>query len=177
MNQEALVALADPSKGQYFLTAPDKLALLIDAAAIRPSDKVVEVGAGVGTIAQVLPPSASLTLVEFDGRLINSLKRNVPHAVTLKADGVALLRERVLTCDVLLSNLPHWVTPELIALLPNLEFRTAVISMGSTEPLDALAGELDYSVLTSTGGDDFTPPQPTQSLLVRVSKRTAEKPS
>jgi hypothetical protein len=49
--------------------------------------------------------------------------------------------------------------------------------MASTEPLDVLAGTLDYSLLTATGGDDFTPPQPTQSLLVRISKRSAGKPS
>jgi 16S rRNA (adenine1518-N6/adenine1519-N6)-dimethyltransferase len=177
MNQEALMALADPSKGQYFLTAPDKLALIVDAADIRPSDKVVEIGAGVGTIAQALPRYASLTLVEFDGRLIDLLKQNVPHAVALNADGVTLLRDGTLTCDVLLSNLPHEITPSLIALLPHIEFRTAVISMSSTEPLDVLAGELEYSLLTSTEGDDFTPSQPTRSLLVRVIKRAAGRAS
>ena len=174
MNRDALAALADPSKDQYFLTATDKLQILIQAADIRPSDAVVEIGAGAGTVARSLPNSASLTLIELDEHLIDSLKQNVPGATVLNVDGFELLRSGALTCDVLLSNLPNTVTPSLVALLPRMKFRTAVLAMGSTEPLDALSDQLSYAVLAVIEGDDFTPPQPSRSILVRVVRRAAE---
>src|SRR5262245_58753091 len=101
-----MAAIADPSEEQYFLTATDKLQILIDAAAIRPTDAVVELGAGVGTVARVLPQATRLTVIELDERLIPWLRRNVPHATVLNTDGVELLRADALPVDVLLSNLP-----------------------------------------------------------------------
>ena len=52
------VALADPERDQYFLSAPDKLALLVAAAGILPTDHVVEVGAGIGSVAGGFSPRA-----------------------------------------------------------------------------------------------------------------------
>ena len=170
MTREEMVGLADASKEQYFLTNPDKLRQLVDAADIRPSDRVVELGAGVGTVARALPSVASLTLVEMDGRLVVALRRNVPNATIICADGVALIQDGALPCDVLLCNLPTDVTNSLIPTLPGLNFRTAVLSVGSLCELDRARGTLSYSIITTITDDDFTPPQPGRSTLVRVER-------
>jgi 16S rRNA A1518/A1519 N6-dimethyltransferase RsmA/KsgA/DIM1 with predicted DNA glycosylase/AP lyase activity len=62
-----IAALADPKLGQHFLVSPEKLAKLVAAAGIRPTDDVLEVGAGIGTVARALPESRSLTVCPFTG--------------------------------------------------------------------------------------------------------------
>jgi ribosomal RNA adenine dimethylase len=79
-----IAALADPRLGQHFLVSAEKLTKLVTAADIRPGDDVLEVGAGIGTVAKVLPESRSLTVVELDERLIGFLRQNVPHATVLQ---------------------------------------------------------------------------------------------
>ena len=75
-----IAAQADPALGQHFLVSAEKLAELVSAAGIRPTDDVLEVGAGIGTVARELPRSRSLTVIEFDSRLLGFLRQNVPHA-------------------------------------------------------------------------------------------------
>jgi 16S rRNA A1518/A1519 N6-dimethyltransferase RsmA/KsgA/DIM1 with predicted DNA glycosylase/AP lyase activity len=158
-----LRAAADPSLSQYFLVAPDKLAAVVDAAGIRPTDHVVELGAGAGTVALSLPACASLTLVELDGRFAGRLRRTVPHARIVEADALAVIRK--LPCDVLIGNLPHAVTDELIALLPQLTFRTAVLSVRESARPGPGWGWTEVAV---TSGEDFVPPQPIASKIVRI---------
>ena len=67
---DEIAAQADPALGQHFLVSAEKLSKLVAAAGIRPEDDVVELGAGVGTVARELPRARSLTVVEFDGRLL-----------------------------------------------------------------------------------------------------------
>jgi len=167
MNDEYF-ALADPSLDQYFLTAPDKLSLLTQSADIRSTDHVVEVGAGIGTVAQALPPSASLTLIELDSRFSDILKANVPDAQVIQGDALTLLRN--IQCDVLISNLPTSVTESLIDLLPELSFRTAVIAMSTETLLDRLKPHFHYKIVATIGHEDFRPPQPVQSMLVKATR-------
>ena len=160
---------ADPTLEQFFLVSEEKLSKLIDAAQIRPSDSVVEVGAGIGTVARVLPLGASLTVIELDDRLIDFLRENVPHARILQGDALKLIQE--VSCDVLISNLPTRVTESLIALLPRLSFRTAVLAVGESTDLNQLGPEFTWREVTTITGDDFVPPQSSVSRIVRVRRR------
>ena len=90
MDDRELSTLADPAFHQYFLVSPEKLALIFGAADIRPDDRVLEVGAGVGTVARHMPLCKSLTVVELDQRLIERLRSNVPHANVLQGDALTL---------------------------------------------------------------------------------------
>jgi 16S rRNA A1518/A1519 N6-dimethyltransferase RsmA/KsgA/DIM1 with predicted DNA glycosylase/AP lyase activity len=133
MADDETFRLADTTKNQYFPTSPEKLALLVQAAGIRATDYVVEIGAGIGTVARALPPCASLTLIELDGRFTDIIRANVPNAHVIQGDGLALLQSII--CDVLLSNLPTSLTESLIDLLPSIPFRTAVITASAgTQP-------------------------------------------
>jgi hypothetical protein len=158
---------ADPSLGQHFLVSDKKLSQLIAAAQIRPTDRVVEVGAGIGTVARALPPAASLTVVELDSRLMGLLKENVPHARVMQGDALQLIRK--LPCEVLISNLPRVVTESLITLLPDISFRTAILSVGEATDLTQLGPEFTWSEITTVTGDDFIPPQSSVSRMVKIS--------
>ncbi|WP_132427937.1 rRNA adenine N-6-methyltransferase family protein [Pseudonocardia endophytica] len=70
---------------------PPSFSFIFDAADIRDTDTVIEIGAGAGTVARRIPWCASLTLVELDERLISILRRNAPsYASVLNVDGIAL---------------------------------------------------------------------------------------
>jgi hypothetical protein len=161
-----IAAHADPLLAQHFLVSADKLAKFVAAAGVSPVDDVLEVGAGIGTVARALPRSRSLTVVELDQRLIGFLRENVPHAKVLHGDALTVVQE--LSFDVLIGNLPHAVTESLLELLPRMSFRVAVLSVSESADLDVLGRGFSWSEVTTTTGDDFLPPQPSVSRIVRV---------
>jgi 16S rRNA A1518/A1519 N6-dimethyltransferase RsmA/KsgA/DIM1 with predicted DNA glycosylase/AP lyase activity len=168
-----IAARADPKLQQHFLVSPEKLSKLIAAADIRPTDDVLEIGAGIGTVARALPRSRSLTLVEFDKRLIEPIRQNVPHATVLQGDALDIISG--LSFDVLIGNLPNTVTESLLKTLRNLSFRTAVLAVGESTNLDQLGGEFSWSEVTRITGDDFIPPQASISRIVRVVPASGER--
>jgi 16S rRNA A1518/A1519 N6-dimethyltransferase RsmA/KsgA/DIM1 with predicted DNA glycosylase/AP lyase activity len=151
--------------------AGDKISLLLEVAGIRTEDHVIELGAGAGTIARCLPECKSLTLVELDERLIPILVRNVPSATVVQGDALALVR--TLPFDVLIGSLPNAVTNSLFELLPDVEFRTAVLAVGEEADLSQLEREFSVSEVARISDDDFIPAQPSVSRLVRLSPRAA----
>lgn len=162
-----LAAYADPEFDQHFLVDRTKLDEIVAAAGILATDRVVEIGAGMGTVARELPPCAQLTLVELDGRLIEPLRTAVPVADVRQGDALELLH--LIPFDVLISNLPHQVTLAVLDTLPSLEFRTALITMGEGSDLARLIGAgFEYAVITSIGGSDFSPPQESMAQVVKV---------
>jgi 16S rRNA A1518/A1519 N6-dimethyltransferase RsmA/KsgA/DIM1 with predicted DNA glycosylase/AP lyase activity len=162
-----MAALADPKLGQYFLVSAEKLSKLVAAAGIRPTDDVLEVGAGIGTVARELPECRSLTVVELDERFIPSLRQNVPRAKVLQGDALEIIRRS--SFDVLIGNLPHSLTESLLQLIPELSFRTAVLAVGESTDLDVLGSAFAWSEVARTTGGDFLPPQPNVSRIVRLA--------
>src|ERR1700722_18291262 len=165
-NDHEIAVNADPKLGQHFLVSAEKLSKLISATGIRPTDDVLEVGAGIGTVARELPRSRSLTLVELDDRLIGFLRENVPHANVVQGDALEMIR--LMSFDVLIGNLPNTVTESMLGLLPALKFRTAVLAVGESADLDQLVPNFSWSEITRITGDDFVPPQRGVSRIVRV---------
>ena len=163
---DEIAAQADPALGQHFLVSAEKLSKLVAAAGIRPEDSVVELGAGVGTVARELPRARSLTVVEFDSRLLRFLQRNVPDAHVIHGDALKVVS--TMSFDVLIGNLPHRVTESLLEILPRLSFRTAVLSVGESADLDRLRPGLIWSEVATITGDDFLPPQSSISRLIKV---------
>ena len=165
-SDRAIAAHADPRLRQHFLVSDVKLSELIAAAGIRPTDDVLEVGAGIGTVARALPKCRTLTLVELDERLIAHLRQNVPHAKILQGDALEIVQRA--SFDVLIGNLPNEVTESLLGLIPRLSFRTAILTTGETTNLDQLGSAYSWTEVTRITGDDFIPPQPSVSRIVRV---------
>jgi len=165
-SDDELGSLADPALGQHFLVSAEKLSKLVAAAGIRSEDDVVELGAGVGTVARELPRARSLTVVEFDSQLLPFLQRNVPYAHVIHGDALEIVS--TISFDVLIGNLPHRVTESLLEILPRLSFRTAVLSVGESADLDQLRPGLIWSEVATITGDDFLPPQSSISRLVKV---------
>lgn len=172
-SDQELAAHANPALQQHFLVSEDKLSKLVEAADIRPTDHVLEAGAGIGTVARVLPPSASLTVIELDERLTGFIRQRVPRAKVLQGDALKLIQ--TIPFDVLIGNLPNTVTESLLKLLLDLSFRTAVLAVGESTDLGQLGPTFAWSEVTRITGDDFLPPQPSVSRMVKVIRKSTER--
>lgn len=164
-----IAELADSRLEQHFLVSPEKLAKIIEAAGIRESDHVVEVGAGIGTVATALPRGRSLTVIELDARLTELLREHVPHARVLQGDALELLR--AVPCDVLISNLPHDVTEDLLFVLPEIPFRTAVLAVDQSTDLSVARRYFTCREVARITGDDFVPPQAGVSRVIQLERQ------
>lgn len=82
--------------GQHFLVSRRVLSRLIDEAAPTPTDRFLEVGAGLGTLTAALAASgAAVIAVELDDRLIPIL-----HAATAAFPKVRIVHGDVMTMDL-----------------------------------------------------------------------------
>lgn len=158
----------NPDLDQHFLSNPAKLTLLIEAAGIQPTDHVVEVGAGIGTVAECVPTCQSLTVIEYDANLTPHLRRRVPHAHVIEGDALAILP--TLPCDILLSNLPSRLTPAVVALLSMLNFRVALVTTPSIEKLALLKDSFALESVAELEPDDFRPRQDTRVEIVKIRR-------
>ncbi|HEY2766119.1 MAG TPA: rRNA adenine N-6-methyltransferase family protein [Pseudonocardiaceae bacterium] len=158
----------NPELDQHFLVNPVKIRLLIAAAGIRPSDQVVEVGAGVGTVAEYVPSCQGLTVIECDPNLTPYLRLRVPHAQVIQGDALIILPTT--RCDVLLSNLPSRLTPAIVRLLPILNFRVALVTAPSIEELAPLRDAFVLESIVVLESDDFRPQQEIPVEVVRVRR-------
>lgn len=169
MNNQDLGAIADSKLEQHFLVSDNKIALIYEAASIRPGDRVVELGAGAGTVTRLAPPCRTLTAVELDERLFESLRSNAPKATILIGDALTIVQN--LSFDVLIGNLPGFVTDDLLAMLPRLEFRVAVLAVGDGADTGNISSDFAVSEVTKITGSDFIPPQPSVSRIVKVTRK------
>ena len=106
--------------GQNFLHDPGALQKIVATAELAPDETVLEVGAGTGTLTQVLVGAAAQVIaVETDGRLLPLLRAGLPdtpqlrilHANILELDLVDLLAPRPW---VSVANLPYYITSAIL---------------------------------------------------------------
>jgi 16S rRNA A1518/A1519 N6-dimethyltransferase RsmA/KsgA/DIM1 with predicted DNA glycosylase/AP lyase activity len=153
---------------QHFLSNPVKLVLFIEAAGIRSSDYVVEIGAGIGTVAERIPTCERLTVIEYDGNLISRLRQRIPHAQVIEGDALRILS--TVRCDVLLSNLPSRLAPSLIGLLPSLHFRVAIVTVSSIDNLLSLEDAFMLDAVAVLEPHDFWPQQAGRATVVKITR-------
>ena len=108
--------------GQNFVVDPNTVRRIARLADVKPGDRVLEIGAGLGSLTLALAESgAEITAVEVDDDLLPLLRENVGHLpnVTvvhgdaMKLDWAALLGDR--TDWALVANLPYNVATPLVA--------------------------------------------------------------
>ena len=177
------------SEGQHILKNPLIATQIVDAAEIRPSDVVLEVGPGTGNLTmRMLPRCKRLIAVEIDPRMAAELKKRV--AVTEHARKLELVQADVLKVDlppfdVCVSNTPYAISSPLVFRLlgHRPQFRCAVLMFQREFALRLVATPGDplycrlsvntqlladvYHVM-KVGRNNFKPPPRVESSVVKM---------
>jgi SAM-dependent methyltransferase len=108
------------SLSQNFLTDPDALDAIVAAADLRPGDRVVEVGPGLGVLTRrLLAAGASVLAVELDTGLAAYLRRElgaVPGFELVEADALSLHPREMFPGEPfkVVANIPYHITSPLL---------------------------------------------------------------
>lgn len=106
--------------GQNFVVDPNTVRRIAALARLSPGDRVIEIGAGLGSLTLALAETgAHVTAVEVDRGVVPVLREVVaelPHVEVVEADAMALDWQGVLGDHdwVLVANLPYNVATPLV---------------------------------------------------------------
>jgi 16S rRNA (adenine1518-N6/adenine1519-N6)-dimethyltransferase len=156
-----LLARADrsPSRalGQNFVVDPNTVRRIARLAGVGAGDRVVEIGAGLGSLTLALAETgASVTAVEIDRHLLPLLRETVePAGVTVvEGDAMALDWGALLGVGpwALVANLPYNVATPLVADLlddvPAVQRMLVMVQREVGERLAARAGDDAYGAVS-----------------------------
>lgn len=189
---------AKKSWGQNFLHDPRVVARIVEAAAIQPTDVVVEIGAGLGALTGALAARAARVLaIERDRELASLLRQAFAGAAS-----VAIVEANALTFDfaavgsaerlVVVGNLPYNIaSPLLFRLLEaraHLRSATVMLQRELAQRLVAGPGSRRYGVPSvllqqhadlqtclQVGRGAFVPAPRVDSTVIRLDFRTVPR--
>jgi len=135
--------------GQHFLISPDAVQKIIDAAALSPTDAVLEIGPGRGVLTGLLAANAASVLaVEVDSRLSEELKREfsscrnltILNKDFLKLDLPQILDDQGIKKFKVVANLPYYITTPILERLFLVRDRIeSIVVMVQREMADRMA--------------------------------------
>ncbi len=181
--------------GQHFLADPNLVRKIVTAAGVWPGDRVLEIGAGAGTLTRGLAAAGARVLAyEVDTRLrpvLEAALEGVPGVEVRYADA-ALIDPAELAGEewVVVANLPYHVgTPLLLRLLreaPGISRFVVMLQREAVERLAAAPGSRVYglpSVVAQLHGSVkiafrvpptvFLPPPRVESAVAVIRRRPA----
>jgi 16S rRNA (adenine1518-N6/adenine1519-N6)-dimethyltransferase len=183
--------------GQHFLASPAVLRKIVGVIDPKPSDVLVEIGAGRGVLTAALAETAGKVIaVEKDERLIPALESNMPanvevvHADILTVDFHELRRRAGVPALRIVGNIPYSISsPLLFRVLDDRELFsdcafllqkevaervTAGPGSKSYAPLGILLqNEFEARIAFKVAPGSFSPPPKVQSALLTLSRRPA----
>ncbi len=161
------------SLGQNFLHDGNQLRRIVEAAELKKTDKVLEIGPGLGPLTELLLERAGEVLaIEKDTRLVEFLRERFfnpqsaihnPQFELLHDDALEFLKceQRDWNGWKLVANLPYSVASPILVELAQSRGRpermVATLQLEVARRLMAKAGDEDYGVLTLLIQLDYEP--------------------
>ncbi len=146
------------SLGQNFLVDPNLARAIAAESGVGPGDRVVEVGAGLGSLTLALAATgASVLAIEFDRRLVAALREvvdGIPAVEVLQADAMKLDWGAVLgeSSWTMTSNLPYNiavpVTLDMLESAPGVDRFVVMVQREVGERLAAGPGDEAYGAVS-----------------------------
>ena len=181
--------------GQHFLADPNLGRRIVSLAGVGQGDRVVEVGAGLGSLTVALAEAgAEVLALEVDRRIVPVLREVVapfPNVRVEIGDAVRMDWREVLTGGAwkMVSNLPYNVAVpvvlEMLKAAPQVEALTVMVQREVGERLAAGPGDDQYGavsarvayhadarVLRRVRPSVFWPEPQVESVLVRMARRS-----
>jgi len=143
--------------GQNFVADPNTVRRIASLAGVGEGDRVVEIGAGLGSLTIALADTgADVTAVEIDRHLVPLLRENVEPrgARVVEGDAMALDWTALLGDDawVLVANLPYNIATPLVADLldgvPQIRRMLVMVQLEVGERLAAQVGDDAYGAVS-----------------------------
>jgi 18S rRNA (adenine1779-N6/adenine1780-N6)-dimethyltransferase len=187
----------EKEKGQHILKNPLIINSMIEKAALRPTDVVLEVGPGTGNMTvKLLESCQKVVACEVDTRLVAELQKRVqgtPAARKLEVVVGDVLKSDLPYFSVCVANLPYQISsPFVFKLLLHRPFFRCAILMFQREfaqrlvarPGDKLYCRLSVNTqllarvshLLKVGKNNFRPPPKVESSVVRIEPRNPPPP-
>ncbi|UCH89062.1 MAG: ribosomal RNA small subunit methyltransferase A [Thermoplasmata archaeon] len=137
------------SKSQHLLVDEQVLENQLRFANIRRTDRVLEIGAGLGTLTVALAKQAEKVItVEKDQRFKNYLTETLPDNVELIIDD--FLDLELPKFDKVVANIPYEISSKIVFKLLNYQFIAGILifQLEFANRMAAAHGSHDYSRLT-----------------------------
>ncbi|KAJ8287143.1 hypothetical protein GJAV_G00048140 [Gymnothorax javanicus] len=183
--------------GQHILKNPLVVNSIIEKAALRPTDVVLEVGPGTGNMTvKLLEKAKKVVACELDTRLVAELQKRVqctPMQTKLQILVGDVLKAELPFFDVCVANLPYQISSPFVfkLLLHRPFFRCAVLMFQRefamrlvAKPGDKLYCRLSINTqllarvdhLMKVGKNNFRPPPKVESTVVRIEPKNPPPP-
>lgn len=180
------------SLGQHFLTDPRILARIADAVALAPTETVVEIGPGRGSLTDaLLARAARVFAIEIDRKLVELLREKYasePRLTIVEADVLDVnLGEVAGGAYALAGNVPYYITTPILfqalrqpralrsVLLVQKEVAARMAAAPGAEDYGALSVNVqavaEVELLFRIPAGAFNPPPKVDSAVVRVTPR------
>ena len=182
--------------GQHFLTDPNILQGIVDAADLPPNAVVIEVGPGPGALTAALAPvTGRLIAVELDHRLASMLETlyadwdhvHIIHGDALKLSPRQLLEETGgLASYFVLGNIPYYITspllrhyleaeprPQRLVFTLQLDVARRIVAQPPQMSLLAVSVQVNAipRIVRKLPPGAFTPPPKVHSAVLRLDVR------
>ncbi len=184
--------------GQHFLVDSEALQDIINAAELNSTDKVLEIGGGLGVLTlALLETGAQVTTVELDKKLITGLKKLslVNNLQVIASDVLRLSDHKIIELLKLqpaeqfsiVSNLPYEISGVFLRkfLESKLPIKQLIILLQKevAQRLQAQAGDMsllgllaqatsEVKLVRLVKSDSFYPPPQVESALVKIIPKT-----
>ncbi|CAL1686473.1 unnamed protein product [Lasius platythorax] len=189
--------LFNKSKGQHILKNPLVIQSMVEKAALRPTDVVLEIGPGTGNMTvKMLEKAKKVIACEIDPRMVAELQKRVQGTVyhsKLQIVVGDVLKSNLPFFDLCVANIPYQISSPLIFKLLSHRpiFRCAVLMFQRefAERLVAKPGDKLYcrlsintqllarvDMLMKVGRNNFRPPPKVESNVVRIEPRNPPPP-
>jgi 18S rRNA (adenine1779-N6/adenine1780-N6)-dimethyltransferase len=180
------------SKGQHILKNMQIIHNMVDRAALRPTDVVLEIGPGTGNLTMALLEKAKKVIaIEIDPRMVAEISkrvRNSPFHHNFEIICGDFLKTELPFFDVCVANVPYQISSPLIfkLLTHRPQFRCAVLMFQREFAMRLVArpgSEMYCRLSTNTqllarvdhlfkvGKNNFVPPPKVESSVIRLEPR------
>lgn len=178
------------SLGQNFLSDPNILSRIVYMAGVTRSDRVLEIGPGLGSLTRSLAACAqSVTAVEIDKKLfpvLSSIMAGFPNVHLIRGDMLELSPKDIMQEPgyLVVANIPYYITSALIRHLLESTCQPAriVLTVQNEVAQRICASDGDYNLLglsvqvygkpeivMKIPSGAFYPPPKVDSAVVRIS--------
>ncbi|KOX79550.1 putative dimethyladenosine transferase [Melipona quadrifasciata] len=183
--------------GQHILKNPLVIQSMVEKAAVRPTDVVLEIGPGTGNMTvKLLDKAKKVIACELDTRMVAELQKRIqgtPYQSKLQIMIGDILKIDLPFFDLCVANIPYQISSPLVfkLLLHRPLFRCAVLMFQRefaerlvAKPGDKLYCRLSINIqllarvdlLMKVGKNNFRPPPKVESNVVRIEPRNPPPP-